>query len=136
MSSFEPDEPINLDTDPIWTWSDGGPPEGQARFNKSQISFTGGQMIITAVAQNVAPSVSYAEPDMGKTTGTPGGRTVLSGEFRTKYNNYRYGRYEVKFAAPVENMGKTEKCELVSRLTVLLLPLLRWQFQPSRRGQS
>lgn len=33
-------------------------------------------------------------------------------------------------------MGKAEKRELVSRLTVLLLHLLKWQFQPSRRGSS
>lgn len=33
-------------------------------------------------------------------------------------------------------MGKTEKRELVSRLTVLLLHLLRWRFQPARRGNS
>ncbi len=33
-------------------------------------------------------------------------------------------------------MGRTEKRELVSRLTVLLLHLLKWQFQPARRGTS
>jgi hypothetical protein len=99
------DAAIDLDTDPIWTWSDGGPPEGQTRFNKSQISFTGGQMIITALGQTVPSSVSYAEPDVNSNTGMPGVRTVLSGEFRTKYNNYRYGRYEAKYTAPVENGG-------------------------------
>lgn len=39
-------------------------------------------------------------------------------------------------AEEIESMGKTEKRELVSRLTVLLLHLLKWQFQPSRRGAS
>lgn len=39
-------------------------------------------------------------------------------------------------AEEIESMGKTEKRELVSRLTVLLLHLLKWQFQPSRRGSS
>jgi hypothetical protein len=33
-------------------------------------------------------------------------------------------------------MGKTEKRELVSRLTVLLLHLLKWQFQPMLQGPS
>jgi beta-glucanase (GH16 family) len=28
---------------------------------------------------------------------------VWSGEFRTKYNNYRYGRYEARYAAPSSN---------------------------------
>jgi hypothetical protein len=39
-------------------------------------------------------------------------------------------------AEEIESMGKTEKRELVSRLTVLLLHLLKWQFQPPRRGSS
>ena len=39
-------------------------------------------------------------------------------------------------AEEIESMGKTEKRELVSRLTVLLLHLLKWQFQPERRGAS
>ena len=33
-------------------------------------------------------------------------------------------------------MGKTEKRELVNRLAVLLKHLLKWQFQPERRGSS
>ncbi len=39
-------------------------------------------------------------------------------------------------AEEIESIGKTEKRELVSRLTVLLLHMLKWQFQPSRRGAS
>ena len=39
-------------------------------------------------------------------------------------------------AEEIESMGKAEKRELVSRLTVLLLHLLKWQFQPDRRGSS
>lgn len=39
-------------------------------------------------------------------------------------------------AEEIESMGKTEKRELVSRLTVLLLHLLKWRFQPGRRGAS
>jgi hypothetical protein len=39
-------------------------------------------------------------------------------------------------AEEIESMGKSEKRELASRLTVLLLHLLKWQFQPGRRGAS
>ena len=39
-------------------------------------------------------------------------------------------------AEEIESMGKTEKRELISRLTVLLLHLLKWRFQPVRRGSS
>ncbi|NOQ64071.1 MAG: DUF29 family protein [Methyloprofundus sp.] len=36
----------------------------------------------------------------------------------------------------VETMGRSEKRELDSRLTVLLVHLLKWQYQPVRRGRS
>ena len=39
-------------------------------------------------------------------------------------------------AEEIESMGKTEKRELVNRLAVLLLHLLKWQYQPERRGAS
>lgn len=39
-------------------------------------------------------------------------------------------------AEEIETMGRTEKRELVSRLAVLLLHLLKWQFQPAKRGAS
>jgi hypothetical protein len=39
-------------------------------------------------------------------------------------------------ADEIESIGKTEKRELVSRLRVLLLHLLKRQFQPNRRGAS
>ncbi len=39
-------------------------------------------------------------------------------------------------AEEIESMGKTEKRELISRLTVLLLHLLKWRFQPTLRGKS
>ncbi|MEJ0020138.1 MAG: DUF29 domain-containing protein [Acetobacteraceae bacterium] len=39
-------------------------------------------------------------------------------------------------AEEIESMGRSEKRELVSRLTVLLLHLLKWQFQPALRGNS
>ena len=39
-------------------------------------------------------------------------------------------------AEEIESMGKTEKRELVSRLAVLLLHLLKWRFQPIGRCSS
>lgn len=39
-------------------------------------------------------------------------------------------------AEEIESMGKAEKRELVSRLTILLLHLLKWRFQPGLRGAS
>lgn len=36
----------------------------------------------------------------------------------------------------VETMGRSEKRALESRLTVLLVHLLKWKYQPSRRGRS
>jgi hypothetical protein len=39
-------------------------------------------------------------------------------------------------AEEIESMGRSEKRELESRFTVLLSHLLKWQFQPERRGKS
>jgi len=39
-------------------------------------------------------------------------------------------------AEEIESTGKTEKRELMSRLMVLLLHLLKWRFQPMMRGRS
>jgi hypothetical protein len=39
-------------------------------------------------------------------------------------------------AEEIESMGRSEKRELVNRLVVLLLHLLKWQFQPGLRGNS
>jgi hypothetical protein len=39
-------------------------------------------------------------------------------------------------ADEVEGLAKTEKRELKGRLQVLLLHLLKWQFQPSRRSRN
>ena len=39
-------------------------------------------------------------------------------------------------AEEIESMGRGEKRELVNRLDVLLLHLLKWQFQPGFRSQS
>ena len=39
-------------------------------------------------------------------------------------------------AEEIDSMGRTEKRELVSRLTVLVLHLLKWRFQPLLRSPS
>src|SRR4029077_12450499 len=39
-------------------------------------------------------------------------------------------------AEEIESMGRSERRELINRLTVLLLHLLKWQFQPGLRGNS
>jgi Domain of unknown function DUF29 len=39
-------------------------------------------------------------------------------------------------AEEIESMGKGEKRELVSRLTVIIMHLLKWQFQPQKRCAS
>ncbi|MBF0392244.1 MAG: DUF29 domain-containing protein [Alphaproteobacteria bacterium] len=39
-------------------------------------------------------------------------------------------------AEEIESMGRAERRELVNRLTILLLHLLKWRFQPGRRGAS
>lgn len=39
-------------------------------------------------------------------------------------------------AEEIESLGKAQYSELVSRLRVLLQHLLKWQYQPERRGRS
>jgi hypothetical protein len=39
-------------------------------------------------------------------------------------------------AEELESMGRSEKRALVNRLAVLLAHLLKWQYQPARRGTS
>ena len=39
-------------------------------------------------------------------------------------------------AEEIESIGRSEKRALISRLSVLLVHLLKWQFQPERRDKS
>ena len=39
-------------------------------------------------------------------------------------------------AEEIEDVGKSEKRELSSRMAVLLAHLLKWQYQPEKRGRS
>jgi hypothetical protein len=52
----------------------------------------------------------------------------------------RAGRFNeadiANIAEEIESMGRGEKRELVNRLTILLLHLLKWRFQPGFRSAS
>jgi hypothetical protein len=52
----------------------------------------------------------------------------------------RAGRFDAldieHIAEEIEDMGKSEQRELASRMAVLLAHLLKWQYQPERRGNS
>jgi hypothetical protein len=52
----------------------------------------------------------------------------------------RAGRFDLldleNIAEEIEDVGKSEKRELASRMTVLLTHLLKWQYQAIRRGTS
>jgi hypothetical protein len=52
----------------------------------------------------------------------------------------RAGRLEeldvAHIAEEIEDVGKSEQRELANRMTVLLMHLLKWQYQPERRGSS
>ena len=52
----------------------------------------------------------------------------------------RAGRFDLldleNIAEEIEDVGKSEQRELASRMIVLLAHLLKWQFQPARRGAS
>jgi|GEM_PF-1339827 beta-glucanase (GH16 family) len=91
------EQPIDLDNDPNWTWSDGAIDQGQVRFIESQITFAGGDMLITTSKIAQPASASFAE------NSTIGPKPLSSGEFRTKYNNYRYGWYEARYKPPTSS---------------------------------
>lgn len=52
----------------------------------------------------------------------------------------RAGRFELldleHIAEEIEDVGKSEQRELANRMAVLLAHLLKWQYQPERRGSS
>mmetsp|Transcript_5965 Transcript_5965/g.14164 ORF Transcript_5965/g.14164 Transcript_5965/m.14164 type:complete len:479 (+) Transcript_5965:71-1507(+) len=94
------DGPVDLDSDPIWTWSDGGLFEGQVRFVKDAITFSEGTMKITAQpGDSRSQTCSAAEKGLVKT------KRLTSGEIRTRHNLFRYGRYEARMKAPEVQPG-------------------------------
>jgi beta-glucanase (GH16 family) len=108
------DAPLDLNNDKIWTWSDGAPADGQTSFREEAIKFEGGYMTLTAdkpagcaanQTQCIPPRKSYGEAQAPGTQADLGLMGVYSGELRSKYNNYRYGHYEVKMQPPNQPMG-------------------------------
>jgi len=99
VEEFE--EPLDLNTDPIWTWSDGGLSEGRVRFIKDAINFKDGKMILELRKEGLSQGdrCSHAEVD------TVGHKELTSGEMRTRYNLFRYGFYEVNMRTPSVQPG-------------------------------
>src|SRR5450432_1188783 len=91
--------PLDLDKDPLWTWGDGTIDDGLARFGEDAITFADGKMKIT-----ISKGDTPAGRSIVKLGAPPGAmvqaKTLKSGEFRSKYNMFRYGRYEVSMKAP------------------------------------
>jgi len=49
----------------------------------------------------------------------------------------QFARLDIEHLADeIEDVGKSEKRELASRMAVLLAHLLKWRYQPERRGAS
>jgi hypothetical protein len=52
----------------------------------------------------------------------------------------RAGRFDLldieHIAGEIEDVGRSEQRELAARMTVLLVHLLKWHYQPERRGAS
>lgn len=95
-------EPIDLVNDPVWTYSDGALDEGGIRFVKEGLSFENGVMKITINQGETFSEFSHAEQKQVTA------KSLTSGELRTKYNNYRYGRYEVSLKTPSVQPGDTQ----------------------------
>lgn len=138
--------PIDLNNDPIWTWSDGIPNDSQTGFAEANITFAGGKMILKAeskcapteaAASCYPPRTSYAESySDGAIPRSRPAYNVISGELRTKYNNYRYGRYEVKLKAPNQPMGNYLSTMFVFRNpTNVAWNEIDIELEPWRQGQ-
>jgi len=93
---------LDLNTDDIWTWSDGGLSEGNVRFVKEALKFEGGKLVIEASQQPpIVPPQQCSHAEDGFVSPKP----LTSGEMRTKHNMFRYGRYEVNMKAPTVQNG-------------------------------
>jgi len=90
------DAPLNLASDLVWTYSDGNTDSMYTRFAKDAISFSNGMAVLTATKPGVSGGTSFAEGVQANFPVSMGTSQVKSGELRTKYQNYRYGRYEAR----------------------------------------
>jgi endo-1,3-1,4-beta-glycanase ExoK len=87
-------EPLDLENDPNWTYGDGALYEGMTRMVKENIAFADGNMSLTITNTPQPGAYSYSAAD------NVAAKPLSSGELRTIYNNFRYGRYEVRMKAP------------------------------------
>jgi beta-glucanase (GH16 family) len=93
VEEFE--EPIAIyGDDAIWTYSDGSLFEGDVRHTADALSFADGKLVITVREETAPVSWSWAAHSYIPE------KPLKSGELRTKFNNFRYGRYEVRMKAP------------------------------------
>jgi hypothetical protein len=89
-------QPLDLNHDPIWTWGDGGQ-VGTLRYTEGGVSFANGMAVLTVTPTPVPMSMSYSD------NGIVGMMPKSGGELRTKYKNYRWGRYEISMKSPDGN---------------------------------
>ena len=102
------DSPLDLDTDEIWTYSDGFSDQAQARFIKGAITFANGsaQITMNKPAGGAPPGPTYAECTAAAFPAPfNAAAPQTSGELRTKYNNFKYGYYEFRIKPPVNTTG-------------------------------
>jgi hypothetical protein len=123
----------DIDQDPNWAWSDGGLNEGDVRFVKNRIAIPGdGNMYITAAMPSTLPGITDATPPAMSyaENASLASKPWLSGELRTKYNNYRYGWYEARFKPPpaTTTSPTSVAANYISTLFVFRTPrLLDWR---------
>ena len=86
--------PIDLNTDPFWTWGDGALADGRSRMVEKNIAFENGQMVLSLTDEAQQGTYSFSSADYAPTS------VASSAEFRSLYNNFRYGRYEVRMKSP------------------------------------
>jgi endo-1,3-1,4-beta-glycanase ExoK len=86
--------PIDLDHDPFWTWGDGALFDGQTHMVEKNITFANGHMVLAITKEPVAGGYSFSAAD------NVADKPVSAAEFRSIYNEFRYGRYEVRMKSP------------------------------------
>src|SRR5262249_22527053 len=88
-------QPLDLDHDAWWTWGDGAPFQGMTKMVEKNITFENANMIISVTTEPQDGAYSFSAAD------NVAAKPLASGELRTIYNNFRYGRYEVRMQSPV-----------------------------------
>jgi beta-glucanase (GH16 family) len=86
--------PIDLDHDPFWTWGDGALFDGQTHMVEKNITFANGHMVLAITNEPVSGGYSFSAAD------NVADKPVSAAEFRSIYNEFRYGRYEVRVKSP------------------------------------